>query len=631
MTPISQSRRLFPRSKRRGFSRLATFVAIPSSAVLTIAFLAVTFPWTFGSGGPQPVVAQEPEATKWPNPFSPRNPPRRTSGGDASDRRGRPGPSFEQRRATDGRRVILRPVKETDPVTGNSYMRYVQEVLEDDPLVPGGTRPVAIPEGERAAIDLAQQLRRTENEREREELHDRLRAALSEAFEQRRERQLREIEELERQLDSLRRLDAERQERKDDIVRRRMKQLLGEPDVLDWDPPSRNDLAFPFEAPRGPETSRGRSFDAPGPGQPPPQGFPPVRPDRPSPRGETGRPAPDPMNDPFGPRPRSSPKPEDARTTDWRPSPDRRPSIEDETQPERPRSRGTLRAENIEIELPDGPQGEAPRTTDFRAASAERILDLTETIARLKADTHRHAASIRKFEGNEKAERWMQSRRAEMEGDEARLRLARLEWETVGRELGENLKLAQQNHQHIAQQSKRYQELFALGKLPSTELANQDAALTRAKAEMESAERRALAWMEMDEILRKRAASLMDDHDEAKDASAREAGSTENAPRRDEANDRDDERTPEARNPEAREASEQRLEQPDEDRKTEQQPERETETGDGTETEDADGDRNADEATDDAAETPGDNERETTGKSGDKDDEARDESTDTDP
>jgi hypothetical protein len=101
-----------------------------------------------------------------------------------------------------------------------------------------GAMPTAAPmtESDRRALELANRIRQTRDNDEREQLRKQLRETLNAAFDQRREQQLQEIAELERQLDSIRKLDETRQQRKEEIVQRRMSDLLSEPDALDWEP-----------------------------------------------------------------------------------------------------------------------------------------------------------------------------------------------------------------------------------------------------------------------------------------------------------------------------------------------------------------------------------------------------------
>jgi len=91
-------------------------------------------------------------------------------------------------------------------------------------------------ESDRRALEIANRIRQTRDNDEREQLRNQLRETLNAAFDQRRAMQLQEMEQLERQLDSIRKLDEKRQQRKEEIVQRRMSDLLSEPDALDWEP-----------------------------------------------------------------------------------------------------------------------------------------------------------------------------------------------------------------------------------------------------------------------------------------------------------------------------------------------------------------------------------------------------------
>lgn len=113
-------------------------------------------------------------------------------------------------------------------------------------------------------MELAEQYRRAQDPRgpspsdeQRERMREEIRESLARAFDERRAGQLEEIAELERRLESLRELDRRRQERKREIVERRLRQLLGEPNELDW---------VPHTTGPGPAGVRGRGrVDGPGP------------------------------------------------------------------------------------------------------------------------------------------------------------------------------------------------------------------------------------------------------------------------------------------------------------------------------------------------------------------------------
>lgn len=117
-------------------------------------------------------------------------------------------------------------------------------------------------ESDRRALEIANRIRQTRDNDEREQLRNQLRETLNAAFDQRRAQQLQEMEQLERQVDSIRKLDEKRQQRKEEIVQRRMSDLLSEPDALDWEP-------------KRPEGQYG--FPGPMPGSLPPGGLQPPR------------------------------------------------------------------------------------------------------------------------------------------------------------------------------------------------------------------------------------------------------------------------------------------------------------------------------------------------------------------
>jgi hypothetical protein len=81
---------------------------------------------------------------------------------------------------------------------------------------------------------LAERIRRVESPEEKEKMTGRLRDLLGEMFDQRESGREREVAEMERRVAELRRILKERRDRKDEIVKRRMGQLLGREEVLEW-------------------------------------------------------------------------------------------------------------------------------------------------------------------------------------------------------------------------------------------------------------------------------------------------------------------------------------------------------------------------------------------------------------
>lgn len=89
---------------------------------------------------------------------------------------------------------------------------------------------------ERETEDLGSKLRRTPaaNKEAREELRQALNKSVSKLFDLREKMRAREVEELRRRLEQLTETLKKRQEAKERIVERRVKQLAGEPDEYDW-------------------------------------------------------------------------------------------------------------------------------------------------------------------------------------------------------------------------------------------------------------------------------------------------------------------------------------------------------------------------------------------------------------
>jgi|GEM_PF-2381586 len=132
-----------------------------------------------------------------------------------------------------------------DPETGErSFAPVTRQVPVTETLNPGGPpggymlqpAPVAASSAaERRANELAQRIRQIDSQTEQEPLRQELAEALGEAFDERRQQQQQAIERLELQLKSLRELAAKRDDRKDEIIQRRIAELLGQPDPLAWD------------------------------------------------------------------------------------------------------------------------------------------------------------------------------------------------------------------------------------------------------------------------------------------------------------------------------------------------------------------------------------------------------------
>jgi hypothetical protein len=81
---------------------------------------------------------------------------------------------------------------------------------------------------------LAEKIRRAEAPEEKEKMTVRLREMLGELFDQREAGREREVVEIEKRMNELRRVLKERRDRKEEIVKRRLGQMLGREEVLEW-------------------------------------------------------------------------------------------------------------------------------------------------------------------------------------------------------------------------------------------------------------------------------------------------------------------------------------------------------------------------------------------------------------
>lgn len=87
---------------------------------------------------------------------------------------------------------------------------------------------------ERACRETADRLRRTREEGPREELKKKLLSLVGELFDLREARRAKEIERLGRSVEELKRKLQTRRENRDRIIEKRVRELLGERDPLDW-------------------------------------------------------------------------------------------------------------------------------------------------------------------------------------------------------------------------------------------------------------------------------------------------------------------------------------------------------------------------------------------------------------
>lgn len=95
-------------------------------------------------------------------------------------------------------------------------------------------RLVRINQMEAGAWELAEKIRRAQGGEEKTRLREELKAALEKLFELREEQRKREVEELQRRLEELKAQLEKRRQNKAAIVEKRLKQMLGESDDMDW-------------------------------------------------------------------------------------------------------------------------------------------------------------------------------------------------------------------------------------------------------------------------------------------------------------------------------------------------------------------------------------------------------------
>lgn len=129
-------------------------------------------------------------------------------------------------------------IPEVDPETGKTVMRDVQQVVRypvNNTRWEAYTVYAPTPGHGERTMKIAQELKRMkEDDDSRESKMDELRKQLSAEFMKRHKDQLGEIKKTEERLESLKTLHRKRLENKDKIVERRIDELLGNPDSLQW-------------------------------------------------------------------------------------------------------------------------------------------------------------------------------------------------------------------------------------------------------------------------------------------------------------------------------------------------------------------------------------------------------------
>lgn len=451
-------------------------------------------------GGVAPVHVAQREAVRQPTPAAQ---PRSASAG--------PGPV---ERFVPVQERTLQEVR--DPKTGEVRLvpvtttRYVHEIF-----TPATSQPTV---ADRRAVDLAAKIRGTEDDAERAKLREQLVETLDAAFNERRERQSEAIDQLEEQLQELRNLHEQRGERKEEIVQRRLNELLAEPDVLAWDP--RSGIAgVPGKNPRTVERDdRVPSGALPGPGV---FGEPrSVEREQFAPS-ELGQAAKD---DPFGTSmPRSITKDDGISPSDvpgddpfanrdpfsgddpFGPTgPGRSADPKPDTFGRQPPRRTAEPASRVEKQVPSTDADaevtaavEALSSSESRAwgfGDLDRILELLAEISRLEAMEPLNAPSTR---------RALQLARAKLE-------IAELDYAQTGQQLRARVEEAEAQLRVAETRRKHIEALYKQGATPQAELHSVIADLRQAEAELQGAKLLLEGRQKADEILEKYRAMIDD-------------------------------------------------------------------------------------------------------------------------
>lgn len=123
----------------------------------------------------------------------------------------------------------------TQPIHGND--RYVQGFYkQDSPFLVTSVRPLGNEETSlnRQADGLAQELASADSDSKRSAIKTKLSELLGKQFDARQKRHKQEIEALETQVKKLRELVNKRQESRDEIIARRLEQVLRDSQGLGW-------------------------------------------------------------------------------------------------------------------------------------------------------------------------------------------------------------------------------------------------------------------------------------------------------------------------------------------------------------------------------------------------------------
>jgi len=355
-------------------------------------------------------------------------------------------------------------------------------------FTPGYPFSVPATEADRRAAELAARLRQSGDESQKETLHKELTDVLGQAFEQRRQQQQSEIQRLERQLESIRQLDKKRQERKSEIVQKRLAELIGEPDTLAWDvtTPSPTNGQPSAPGPRGPSP------------QPPPH-FGPTDTQRP-----TGMAPGQPYSDPYPFVPQMTP-PEMPPTGPGAigiPAP---PVVGRPLLPSAADNRRTagVQPDRVPTAGPGaGRLATQPAQPFARFEMPPRILDLTDEIRRhrqlsaalLRIPAENRPPGLHNAQANERLAR-------------AKLALAESEWKNIGSQLRAQ---ADEADQRLESAQQRSPETVQPGFAPWQDV------LQSLRSEAKTLRQNYEAWSRTDQVLR----SVIDDLSEPDQANA---------------------------------------------------------------------------------------------------------------
>ncbi|TVQ03127.1 MAG: hypothetical protein EA381_01990 [Planctomycetaceae bacterium] len=333
---------------------------------------------------------------------------------------------------------------------------------------------------DRRSLELAARLRQTDDAEEQERLRGELTELLAKAFDERRKIQQQEMERLEARLKSIRELDQRRQELKDQIVERRLNELLGKGDELAWETSSPATIA------RAP---------IPSPGQPrQPTSLPAVS--SPVYPGPSETPA-NVADDRFAPAGRA-PQPAVART--------RTPASPVETP-----NLGLIPAEQS-FELAERILTLATETATWkhRLASAEEELDaFLKSKEKTQAQQPQYEIQDSIQAQREARERALAALRSRLVDFETKLRLAQIAWQGMGERLQVESEAAQRQVSDGDAVLQQIVRLHEQGATPSHQVDKAKQTSAAAKSQLQIAESRLRTWKESDGVLQERLKAIL--------------------------------------------------------------------------------------------------------------------------